>query len=100
MFTQLPFKLGALMPDRWQTYLAARQIMNGTNESLSQDELLSPTVPGLEGVCHEIFRFLFLPLISFPHGSEYPRRSILNFYENSLIFLNLKVNHRCRRHQR
>jgi hypothetical protein len=49
------------MPDRWQNYLAARQIKNGTNESLSQDELLSPTVLGLEGVCHEIFIFLFLP---------------------------------------
>ncbi len=71
------------MPDRWQNYLAARQIMNGTSEALSQDELLSPTVLGLEGVCHEIFSLLFLPQISFPHGPEYPFGSISNFYKNS-----------------
>jgi Ni,Fe-hydrogenase I cytochrome b subunit len=37
--------------------------------------------PLLNGVWHEIFSFLFLSQINFPHGTEYPIESVEKFYE-------------------
>ncbi len=50
----------------------------------------------IEGVWHEIFSFSFFTN-QFPNGPEYPIEAILNGYENSRIYSNVKlitvVNH-------
>ncbi len=52
----------------------------------------------LKGQCHEICCFWFLSWISFPPGSEYPNRTVSNFFENSRRYSQVKVHHRCQRH--
>ena len=53
----------------------------------------------LKGQCHEIFDFWFFSWISFPQASEYTTTAISNFFENSQIYSQLKVHHRCQRHR-
>ncbi len=53
----------------------------------------------LKGQCHEIFDFRFFSRISFPQVPEYTIRAVLNFFENSRRFLQLKVCHRWRWHR-
>ncbi len=45
----------------------------------------------IKGQCHEIFCFWFFSWISFPPAPEYSIKTVLNFYENSRIYLQLKV---------
>ena len=47
----------------------------------------------LKGQCHEIFDFWFFSSISFPQAYEYTSTAISNFFENSRIYLRLKVHH-------
>ncbi len=62
----------------------------------------------LKGQCHEIFCFWFSSWISFPQAPEYTIRAVSNFFENSLRYSQLKVDHRyqrqrwqiCHRYQR
>ena len=58
----------------------------------------SDSVP-LKGQCHEIFCFWFFSWISFPPAPEYPIRTVLNFFENSRRYSQVKVHHRCQRHR-
>jgi hypothetical protein len=53
----------------------------------------------LKGQCHEIFDFCFFSWISFPQAPEYTNRAVSNFFENSRIYSQLKVHHRCQRHR-
>ncbi len=53
----------------------------------------------LKGQCHEIFCFCFFSWISFPQASDYNIRAVSNFFENSRRYSQLKVCHRCQRHQ-
>ncbi len=53
----------------------------------------------LKGECREIFCFWFFSWISFPPAPEYSIRTVSNFFENSRRYLQLKVCHRCQRHQ-
>ncbi len=53
----------------------------------------------LKGQCHEIFCFWFFSWISFPQASVYTIRVVSNFCENSRIYSQLKVCHRCQRHR-
>ncbi len=57
----------------------------------------SPGTP-LKGQCHEIFCFWFFSWISFPPAPEYPIRTVLNFFENSRRYSQVKVHHRYQRH--
>ncbi len=60
------------------------------------------TVPGygnLKGQCHEIFCFWFFSWTSFPQASDYTMRAVSNFSKNSRRYSQLKVCHRCQRHQ-
>ncbi len=54
----------------------------------------------LKGQCHEIFDFWFISWISFPQAPECTITAILNFFENSLRYFQLKVHHRCCWHRR
>ncbi len=62
----------------------------------------------LKGQCHEIFCFWFFSYISCSPAPEYPIRTILNFFENSRRYSQVKVCHRykrqichrCQRHRR
>jgi hypothetical protein len=47
----------------------------------------------LKGQCHEIFDFWFFSQISFPQAPEYTIRSVSNFFENYLRYLQLKEHH-------
>ena len=51
----------------------------------------------LKGQCHEIFCFWFLSWISFPPATEYPIRTVFNFFENSRRYSQVKVHHRYQR---
>ncbi len=53
----------------------------------------------LKGQCHEIFCFWFFSWGSFPQTSDYSIRAVLNFFENSRRYSQLKVCHRCQRHR-
>jgi hypothetical protein len=53
----------------------------------------------LKGQCHKIFCFCFFSWISFPQASDYNIRAVLNFFENSRRYSQLKVCHRCQRHR-
>ncbi len=53
----------------------------------------------LKGQCHKIFCFWFFSCISFPPAPEYPIRTILNFFENSRRYSQVKVCHRYHRHR-
>ncbi len=53
----------------------------------------------LKGQCHEIFCFWFFSWISFPPAPEYPIRTVLNFFENSRRYSQVKVCHRYQRHR-
>ncbi len=53
----------------------------------------------LKGQCHEIFCFWFFSSISLPPTPEYSVRTVLNFFENSRRYSQLKACHRCQRHQ-
>ncbi len=53
----------------------------------------------LKGQCHEIFCFWFFSWISFSQASDYTIRAVSNFFENSRRYSQLKVCHRCQRHQ-
>ncbi len=46
-----------------------------------------------------IFHFWFFSSISFPPALEYPIRTVSNFFENSPIYSQLKVDHRCLWHR-
>jgi hypothetical protein len=48
----------------------------------------------LKEQCHEIFELGF-SWIRFPPTSEYPNRTVSNFFENSRRYSQLKVHHRC-----
>jgi hypothetical protein len=50
----------------------------------------------LKGQCHEIFDFRFSTWISFSQALGYTIETILNFFENSWRYSQLKVQHRCR----
>ncbi len=54
----------------------------------------------LKGQCREIFCFWFFSWISFPQAPEYPIRTVLNFFENSRRYSQIKVCHRYQRHRR
>ncbi len=56
-------------------------------------------VKALKGQCHEIFNFWFFSWISFPQAPEYTIKFVSNFFENSWIYEQLKVHHRCRCHR-
>ncbi len=56
-------------------------------------------VYSLKGQCHEIFCFWFFSWISFPQASDYTIRAVLNFFENSRRYSQLKVCHQCQRHR-
>ncbi len=56
-------------------------------------------IAALKGQCHEIFCFCFFSWISFPQASDYNIRAVLNFFENSRRYSQLKVCHRCQRHR-
>ncbi len=49
----------------------------------------------LKGQCQEIFRFWFFSSISFPPSPKYPIKTVLNFFEHSRRYSQLKVDHRC-----
>ncbi len=53
----------------------------------------------LKGQCHENFWFWFFSWISFPQAPEYTIRAVLNFFENSQRYSQLKVDQRCQRHR-
>ncbi len=53
----------------------------------------------LKGQCHEIFASGFFSWGSFPQTSDYSIRTVLNFFENSRRYSQLKVCHRCQRHR-
>ncbi len=53
----------------------------------------------LKGQCHEIFDFWFFSWISFFQAPEYTNRVVLNFFEHSRRYSQLKVHHRCRWHR-
>ncbi len=53
----------------------------------------------LKGQCHEIFCFRFFSSISFPPAPEYPIKTVSNFFENSLSYSRLKVDHWCHWHR-
>ncbi len=53
----------------------------------------------LKEQCHEIFCFWFFSWISFPQASDYTIRAVLNFFENSRRYSQLKVWHRYQRHR-
>jgi hypothetical protein len=50
----------------------------------------------LKGQYHEIFDFRFSTWISFPQAPDYTLRAVLNFFENSGRYSQLKVHHQCR----
>ncbi len=52
----------------------------------------------LKGQCHEIFCFWFFSWTSFPQASDFTIRAVSNFCENSRRYSQLKVCHRCQRH--
>ncbi len=54
----------------------------------------------LKGQCHEIFCFRFFSWITFPEAPDNNIRIISNFFENSRIYSQVKVHHRCQRHRR
>ncbi len=64
-----------------------------------QTKILLRTVALLKGQCHEIFCFWFFSWISFPPAPEYPIRTVLNFFENSRRYSQVKVCHRYQRHR-
>ncbi len=53
----------------------------------------------LKGQCHEIFCFWFFFMNQFPPAPEYPIRTVLNFFENSQRYSQVKVCHRYQRHR-
>ncbi len=53
----------------------------------------------LKGQCQGIFDFYFFHE-SVPPALEYPIRTILNFFENSRRYAQLKLHHRCCWHRR
>ncbi len=55
--------------------------------------------PVLKGQCHEISCFRFFSWITFPQAPENNIRVILNFFENSWRYSQVKVHHRCQQHR-
>ncbi len=53
----------------------------------------------LKGQCHEIFCFWFFSSTSFPQASDYTIRAVLNYFENSRRYSQLKVCHRNQRNR-
>ncbi len=53
----------------------------------------------LKGQCHEIFCFRFFSWITFPQAPDNNIRINSNFFENSRRYSQVKVHHRCQRHQ-
>jgi hypothetical protein len=53
----------------------------------------------LKGTMSRYFRLLFFSRISFPQAPEYTIRVVLNFFENSRRYSQLKVCHRCQWHR-
>ncbi len=53
----------------------------------------------LKGQCHEIFCFRFFSWIIFPQAPDFNIRIILNFFENSRRYSQVKVHYRCQRHR-
>jgi hypothetical protein len=68
-------------------------------KSLKSKRSKSHTWAPLKGQCHEIFGFWFFSWISFPKAPEYFIRAVLNFFENSRRYSQLKVDHRYQRHR-
>ncbi len=86
------YVLGARICKRWETIPRNRFRQAGNRFLVS-----------LKGQCHEIFCFWFFSWISFPQAPEYTSRAVLNFFENSRKYSQIKVDHRwqiCRRYQR
>ncbi len=52
-----------------------------------------------KGQCHEIFCFWFFPWISFPPAPEYSIKTVSNFFENSLRYMQVKVHRQYQRHR-
>ncbi len=55
--------------------------------------------PSLKGQCHEIFCSWFFSWISFPTATEYPIRTVSNFFERSRRYSQVKVHHRYQWHR-
>ncbi len=72
-----------------------RQFTGSKKEAPPEAQILYTGVKPSKGVWHEIFGFWFFSKISFPHGPEYSIGAISIFLENSRIYLNVKVSHRC-----
>ncbi len=53
----------------------------------------------LKGTVSRVLCFWFFSWISFPQAPDYTSRAVLNFFENSRRYLQLKVSHRCRWHR-
>ncbi len=53
----------------------------------------------LKGQCHEIFCFRLFSWITFPQAPDNNFTIISNFFENSRRYSQVKVHHRCQRHQ-
>ncbi len=54
----------------------------------------------LKGQCHEIFCFWCFFMNQFPPAPEYPIRTVLNFFENSGMYSQVKVHHRYQPNRR
>jgi hypothetical protein len=74
-----------------EQYLEKRIKKSHAKTTIPGRNIKSPDVSTLKGVWHEIFSFLFLSQISFPHGPKYPVEAISNFYENSRIYSNVRL---------
>ncbi len=53
----------------------------------------------IKGTVSRDFLLLVFSWINFPQASDYTIRAVLNFFENSRRYSQLKVCHRCQRHR-
>jgi hypothetical protein len=63
---------------------------------ISKEQKLQKTLKKVvDRIEDEIFCFWFFSCISYPQAPDYTIRAVLNFFENSRRYSQLKVCHRC-----